>query len=191
MDDPVQFTLFPTALGACAIVWGGAGLTGVFLPGPSESATRASIARRHPAALEAAPKGAAADAVERIQALMNTGEADLDPIVIDLSNSPDFDRAVYAVAREIPPGRTMTYGEIARRVGEVSDSRRVGQALGRNPWPIVVPCHRVLGADGKAGGFSAPGAVDTKIRMLNLERARVGSEPGLFDDLPLAIRPKP
>ena len=151
---------------------------------------RTRIARLYPYAVERAPRGAVADAVERIRQLMSAGEADLSPIVLDESRIGAFERQVYAVAREVPPGRTITYGEIARRIGDVAESRRVGQALGRNPWPIVVPCHRVLGADGKAGGFSAPGGVDTKMRMLALERARVGAEPGLFDDLPLAVKPR-
>lgn len=83
----------------------------------------------------------------------------------------------------------MTYGDIARRLGDVGLARAVGQALGRNPWPIVVPCHRVLGADGKVGGFSAPGGVTSKLRMLTIERARTSDAPPLFDDLPLAVRP--
>lgn len=190
MDPSVQFVLFETALGTCAVVGGGAGLTGILLPSAGETAIRERLARHHPAAVEAPPTPAMADAIARIQALLATGEGDLSPIVLDESAIDDFQRAVYAILRRVPPGQTITYGEIARQVGAVSDSRRVGQAMGRNPWPIVVPCHRVLGADGKAGGFSAPGAVDTKIRMLNLERARVGAEPTLFGDLPLAVKPR-
>ena len=190
MTETAEFAVFDTALGRCAVVAGSDGLLGVMLPSSEERVMRGRISRLHPYAVERAPRGAVADAVARIQQLLNAGEADLSPIVLDDSAIGGFERQVYQIAREAPPGRTITYGEIARRIGDVSQSRRVGQALGRNPWPIVVPCHRVLGADGKAGGFSAPGGVDTKMRMLALERARVGDAPSLFDELPLAVKPR-
>ena len=107
------------------------------------------------------------------------GEAvDLADIPLDLDTAPEFHRKVYEVARTIPPGRTMTYGEIAKIAGVPNESREVGQALGRNPIAIIVPCHRVLGADGKMGGFSANGGVSTKRRMLEIEGApAVGAGP--------------
>ena len=89
-------------------------------------------------------------------------------------------RRVYAIARAIPPGATLTYGEVAGRLGEPHASRAVGQALGANPFPIVVPCHRVLAAGGKAGGFSAEGGIRTKLRLLQIEGAVFGGAPGLF-----------
>ncbi len=95
------------------------------------------------------------------------------------------------MARQIPPGETLTYGEVAARIGEPGAARAVGTALGQNPFPIVVPCHRVLAANGRTGGFSARGGVATKMRMLSIERARTGSAPTLFDalgGLPLAAR---
>ena len=112
------------------------------------------------------------------------GEAvDLGDIALDLEAAPDFHRKVYEVARTIPPGQTMTYGEIARKLGTPHELREVGQALGRNPIAIIVPCHRVLGADGKMGGFSANGGVATKRRILEIEGASaVGAGP-LFDRL--------
>jgi len=190
MTQGANFAIFSTALGDCAIAWGEAGLVGVWLPMASAGALRARIVQKFPSAQEAEPAGAQADAVARIQQLLATGQADLSPISVDFSRLADFEREVYLVARQVPPGRTITYGEIARKVGQVSDSRRVGQAMGANRWPIVVPCHRVLGADGKAGGFSAPGGLDTKLRLLAIEKARVGDDPGLFDDLPLAVKPR-
>lgn len=108
--------------------------------------------------------------------------------MIDDREIPDFNRRVYAIARQIPPGRTMTYGEIAQRLGDKALARAVGQAMGENPTPIVMPCHRVLAASGKTGGFSAPGGVATKLRLLTIERAQPGG-PTLFDDLPLAAAP--
>jgi methylated-DNA-[protein]-cysteine S-methyltransferase len=109
---------------------------------------------------------------------------------LDLGDVGDFERRVYDVARNIPPGRTLTYGDIAKRIGEPGAARAVGRALGANPFPIVVPCHRVLGADGKVGGFSARGGVETKIRILAIEKARTSDAPALFDELPLAVKPR-
>ena len=99
---------------------------------------------------------------------------------------PEFERRVYEVARRIPPGATLTYGEIAARLGDKLLARDVGQALGRNPFPIVIPCHRVLAAGGKTGGFSARGGVATKMKMLQIEGAITSDEPLLFDSLPVA-----
>src|ERR1700689_221000 len=101
-------------------------------------------------------------------------------IALDLDGVPEFNRGVYDIARRIPPGQTLTYGDIAKRLGGVELSRDVGQALGRNPCPIVVPCHRVLAAGGKPGGFSANGGVVTKLKMLAIEGAVVNHTPRLF-----------
>jgi methylated-DNA-[protein]-cysteine S-methyltransferase len=96
----------------------------------------------------------------------------------------DFERQVYAIARKIPPGETLTYGDIAEKLGDKLLSRDVGQAMGKNPFPIVVPCHRVVAANGKLGGFSAAGGVDTKLKMLAIEGAAVGGQPDLFAAAP-------
>ena len=113
---------------------------------------------------------------------MLAGEPDdLADIPLDLDGVPDFNRGVYEIARTIPPGKTMTYGDIAKRLGGVQLSRDVGQALGHNPCPIVVPCHRVLAAGNKPGGFSANGGVVTKLKMLEIEGALVNHTPSLFD----------
>jgi methylated-DNA-[protein]-cysteine S-methyltransferase len=103
---------------------------------------------------------------------------------------PPFDRRVYEVARTIPPGATLSYGEIAARLGEPREARAVGQALGRNPFPIIVPCHRVLAAGGKLGGFSARGGTATKLRLLSLEGAQASGAPSLFEHLPIVARPR-
>ena len=105
----------------------------------------------------------------------------LGGIVNDLGGVPEFNRGVYDIARKIPPGQTLTYGDIAKQLGGVELSRDVGQALGRNPCPIVVPCHRVLAAGNKPGGFSANGGVVTKLKMLAIEGAVVNHTPSLFD----------
>ena len=112
-------------------------------------------------------------AIEGIVALL-TGEArDLSDVPLDLDEVPEFHCKVYDVARTIKPGTTLWYGEIAARLGEPDAARAVGQALGRNPIPIIVPCHRVLAADGATGGFSAPGGTATKLRLLAIEGARL------------------
>jgi methylated-DNA-[protein]-cysteine S-methyltransferase len=119
--------------------------------------------------------------IDRVLALLNGEAIDLTDIPVDLDDAPEFHRKVYEVARTIPPGRTMTYGEIAKRLGAPHESREVGQALGRNPIAIIVPCHRVLGADGKMGGFSASGGVATKRRILEIEGAAALSAGPLFE----------
>ena len=166
------FALFDTAIGRCAIVWGEGGVIGVTLPERSDAAMRARIGRRHPDARETNPPPAIDAAINHIRRLMDGHRQDLSAIVLDMSDVPEFERRVYAEARSIPPGETLTYGDIAPRLGDVGLSRAVGQALGRNPFAIVVPCHRVLAAGGKSGGFSAVGGVETKRRMLEIEGAR-------------------
>jgi methylated-DNA-[protein]-cysteine S-methyltransferase len=110
------------------------------------------------------------------------GEArDLRFCKLDLRRTPPFNRRVYVIAQDILPGKTRTYGDIAKQLGEPGSSRAVGQALGHNPFPIIVPCHRVLAAGAQSGGFSAPGGVSTKLRMLLIEGAEIGGAPGLFD----------
>jgi len=113
----------------------------------------------------------------------------LSEAVLDWGAVPDFNRRVYHVARAIPPGSTRSYGEVAARLGDRNLARDVAQALGQNPFPIIVPCHRIMAAGGKTGGFSAPGGVRTKLRLLSIERAQPGG-PTLFAELLLATRPR-
>jgi methylated-DNA-[protein]-cysteine S-methyltransferase len=172
------FALFDTAIGRCGIAWGEHGVTGVQLPEAGETETRARMLHRFPAAGETAPPPEVEKAVERIVALLRGEAGDLLEVTLDMDQVPAFHRRVYEVARAIPPGKTLSYGDIAARLGAPGAARAVGQALGRNPFPIVVPCHRVLAAGGKIGGFSAQGGVATKRRMLALEGAQLdGSDP--------------
>ncbi len=177
----VHYTFFDTTVGRSAIAWGERGIVAVQLPGASESRTRARIVRMFPDALEGSPPPDVQHAIDGIVALLRGEAADLSGAIIDTARVPDFNRRVYAVARTIPPGRTLTYGEIAERLGDPSAARDVGQALGENPFPIVVPCHRVLAANGKLGGFSAPGGTATKLRLLRIEGAEAAAQLGLFD----------
>ena len=180
MSSAVSYCAFPTALGHAAIAWGGNGVVGVWLPEPDAAAARRRVARRLPSAREAAPTPEVRDAISRITDLLAGSPADLTGVPLDLESVPELHRRVYAVARSVPAGQTTTYGEIAARLGDRSLSREVGRALGANPFPLVVPCHRVLAAGGKTGGFSAPGGVSTKLRLLEIERARVPGVPTLF-----------
>lgn len=175
------FALFATAIGRCGIAWGERALLGVQLPESSDAATRVRLLRGLPALREAEPPAWVLLAMVRIRALLNGLQDDLADIPLDMEGVPPFHRRVYEVTRAIPPGRTLTYGEVAQRLGDPGAARAVGQALGHNPFAPVVPCHRVLAARSAAGGFSAEGGVATKLRMLQIEKAQVGADPGLFD----------
>jgi methylated-DNA-[protein]-cysteine S-methyltransferase len=165
------FELFDTAIGRCAIAWGRQGIVCLALPERDNEALRARVIRDHPTArAEAAPPDVNV-AIADIRALMAGEARDLSAVTLDMSRIPDFDRRVYIETRSIPPGETRPYGYIADRLGDRGLSRAVGQALGRNPFPIIVPCHRVIAADGRPGGFSAPGGVTTKQRLLEIEGA--------------------
>jgi methylated-DNA-[protein]-cysteine S-methyltransferase len=174
-------TIFPTPIGWAGLAWSEAGLVGVHLPEASEERTRGRLLRRFPEAVGAEPPFELGRVADAIAALLSGEPSDLSFAPLDLARTPAFNREVYALARAIPPGRTRTYGDIAVDLGDRLAARAVGRALGENPWPIVVPCHRVLAAGGKIGGFSANGGVVTKAKLLAIERARTGDAPGLFD----------
>jgi len=181
--------LFETAIGAVGIAWGDRGIVAVNLPEATPAATRRRLLARHPDRPEAEPPPAIRAIIDRIVALVGGEPVDLSDAPLDRMALPDFHARVYDVALSIRPGETLTYGEVARRIGEPGEARAVGVALGQNPWPIIVPCHRILAAGGKTGGFSAEGGVEIKLRILTIEKARTSAEPSLFDDLPLAARP--
>src|ERR1700694_1229628 len=173
------FTLFDTAIGPCAIAWSKHGILAVQLPEANERHTRARLVRRFPQAHEAPPPPAVKRAPEGIAALLRGERIDLSAVALDLDGVPPFHRRVYEVARTIPPGATLSYGEVAARLGAPRSARAVGQALGRNPVAILVPCHRVLAAGGRPGGFSANGGVVTKLRLLAIEGTRADEAPTL------------
>jgi O-6-methylguanine DNA methyltransferase len=175
------FTLFDTSIGRCGIAWGERGIVGVQLPESREPETRARLLRHHPDAIEASPPPDIQRALDSIVALLAGEAADLSVAVLDMHRVPPFHRRVYEVARSIPPGATLSSGEIAKQMGAGGSARAVGQALGRNPFAIVVPCHRVLAASGKIGGFSANGGIATKLRMLSIEAAQANGQGALFE----------
>jgi methylated-DNA-[protein]-cysteine S-methyltransferase len=151
------FLAFDTAIGRCAVEWSERGLTRVWLaPAPSGRD-------------DGDPPAAVAEAIAAIQRLLAGEEVDLTEVELDLDGIPEFDQRVYEVARALPRGVTATYGELARQVGAPGAAQAVGQVMGHNRFPLVVPCHRVVAAGGGNGGFSAPGGVDTTLRLLAIE----------------------
>jgi methylated-DNA-[protein]-cysteine S-methyltransferase len=177
-----HFAVFDTAIGWCGIAWNARGVMGFQLPESSAEATAARLSRRFPDAEAAPPSAAIAEVIVRVKALLAGQPIDLSDVPVDLERSPDFNRRVYDIARTIQPGETLTYGEIAKRLGGGPEvARDVGQALGQNPIAVIVPCHRVVAAGGKTGGFSARGGVNTKLKLLAIEQAHARGALPLFD----------
>ncbi len=184
-----HYQLFDTAFGPCAIAWNAAGLTRVQLPDRTPGETEACITRDDRQKCDGDPPAFAQTAMSALQRYFAKAGDDLHTVRLDESIVTDFNAAIYRALRAVPRGETVTYGDLAKQVGSPGAARAVGMAMGRNPWPIIVPCHRVLasgskGGGRKIGGFSAPGGTATKERLLALEGVTVGSDmpvlPGLF-----------
>jgi methylated-DNA-[protein]-cysteine S-methyltransferase len=163
-----SYTLFSTAIGPCAVAWTERGICAVQLPDKDEEKTSLRLRARLPSAEAAIPTGDVALAIGVIREHLAGKAQDLSRIRLDTSGLGSFDARIYELARSIPAGRTVTYGELARRAGSPGAARAVGVSMGRNPWPIIVPCHRVV-AKGGTGGFSAPGGLVTKKQLLAAE----------------------
>ena len=176
----IGYAIFETAIGWAGVAWGERGLVGVRLPAREADATRRGFERRFPDASEREAPSELAPVIEGVRTLLRGEKADLSDAPLDLSRTSAFNARVYEIARTIAPGETLTYGEIAVRLGDRLLARDVGVALGQNPWPIVVPCHRVTAAGGKLGGFSAPGGSRTKLKLLAIEGAAAAAQPELF-----------
>lgn len=172
-----QYLLFVTAIGPCAIAWttaeSGTLVTLFQLPETSEDATRRRISRFGARRSDAPPAEISA-LISRISAHLEGHLSDFNDVQLELTDQPSFARSVYDAARQIPPGQTRTYGQLARELGQPNAARAVGKALGNNPIPLIVPCHRIVAAGGKGGGFSAHGGLKTKARLLTIERATNG-----------------
>ncbi len=163
--------VFDTALGRCGIAWRGERVVATSLPEGDDARVLGALARRAGPTGAGEPPAAVAEGVAAIRRLLAGAAESFAFLPLDLDDVPDFDRRVYDVALAIPAGETRTYGDVARAIGEPGAARAVGRALGDNPFPIVVPCHRVLAAGGAIGGFSAPGGIATKRRLLAIESA--------------------
>ena len=172
--------LFDTPIGPCGVAWRPGGLAGLQLPEAAGGNGLARLRRRFPDLSPAPVPLWVEDILAAIRSLLAGAPEDLSAVPLDFTGISAFEASVLRAAREIPPGQTSTYGELATRLGDPGQARAVGQALGRNPWPIVVPCHRVTGAAGRTGGFSAPGGARTKLRLLEIEGALAAERLPLF-----------
>jgi len=176
-----QALLFDTALGDCGLAWQGHAITNVLLPADDAAATRSLL--RHLSGAEPAVEPwppFVQQAVAAMQALIRGEAVSLTDVPLAWERVGPFERRVYEITQHLAPGETSTYGDVARELGDAGAARAVGVALGRNPWPLVVPCHRVLAAGGKLGGFSAPGGVATKERLLAIEAPHARRDGELF-----------
>jgi methylated-DNA-[protein]-cysteine S-methyltransferase len=183
MNTPAKTTgvaLFPTEIGECGIAWGDGGVTAATLPHARRDLTLAAL-RRRAAGPEAAPPPEVERAIELVRRLLAGEPVDLTGVELDMDGLDGFDRRVAEVARTIAPGETLTYGDVAKRAGAPGEAREVGAAMGRNRFAPIVPCHRVVAAGGKLGGFSAPGGVETKLAMLEIERRHAPGPLSLFE----------
>lgn len=172
----METVTFDTALGLFGLGWTERGLARVLLPDTTQKATIERLQRD--GARSGTPTRMVMSIMDRIEDYAEGRMVDFSSVPLDLAGIPDFHRRAYEKLLLVPWGRTMTYGELARELGDVSLSRAVGQAMGANPMPLVIPCHRVLASNGKAGGFSAPGGTATKSKMLALEGVSIGAPAG-------------
>ncbi len=175
------YCIFDTPLGACGIAWKeretsrtSPGVTILQLPEATRSLTNTRIAERSGGRKALVPPPRIAGVIKKVQKHLHGDVQDFQEIVVDLDGAGPFARQVYEAVRKIPAGRTRTYGELAAEMNRPTASRAVGQALGRNPIPLIIPCHRVLASGNKPGGFSAHGGVETKAKMLEIEGATIG-----------------
>jgi len=185
------YAIFDTAIGRCGIVWSSGGIVAVQLPEAVEIETRRRIFLVHPEAREQRPPLDIALAIESIAAILHGDSADLADISLDFSGVPAFNRRAYEVARGIPRGETCTYGEIAKALGASGASHSVAQAISRNPFMIIVPCHRVLEAGNYADRISPYGGVISKRRLLSIEGAHPIASKTLFEVLLPVAPPRP
>jgi methylated-DNA-[protein]-cysteine S-methyltransferase len=179
----INYCIFDTAIGPCGVAWSARGLVAVQLPEASPEATEKRLATRIRSAGTAVPPPWVAALITDINRYLAGERVDFSAVAVDLSELNDFRRRLYEAIRALGWGKTTTYGALARELGLVDweGARDVGEAMGRNPVPIVIPCHRVLAAGGKIGGFSARGGAATKAKLLALEGVRLddGGTPRL------------
>jgi methylated-DNA-[protein]-cysteine S-methyltransferase len=171
-----QYHIFETALGFAGIAWSDAGIARFQLPSPTSEACTRNLLRRTPDAEATTPSGGIAQVVEAVKRYFAGERIDFSHLALDLEGQDDLFREIYAAARRVGYGETTTYGGLAKAIGR-SDweaARDVGQAMAKNPVALIIPCHRVLAAGGKVGGFSAPGGAATKLKMLELEGVNIG-----------------
>jgi methylated-DNA-[protein]-cysteine S-methyltransferase len=178
MSPAHHYFIFETALGDCAIAWNAAGISRFQLPSRGAEAAERRLLRRLTDAAPGSLTPNAAEAIAAAKRYFDGEKIDFSEFKLDLVDQPDFFQRIYTAARRIGWGHTTTYGSLARELGAGPEAARdVGQAMAKNPVPLIIPCHRVLAAGGKVGGFSAPGGAATKVRMLELEGVHIGPPP--------------
>jgi len=179
-QDNSEYHAFETTIGWCAIVWRQAGIVGFLLPEADVLRLQHAILAQHQGAVASRPPTWVKDVIQRVQRHLGGTEIDdFANVPLDLTACPPFHQQVYQAVRRIVPGRTQTYGDIGAALGRPGGARAVGQAMRRNPLPLLIPCHRVLAAGAKPGGFSAHGGLTTKARMLQIEGVDLGTGNGL------------
>jgi methylated-DNA-[protein]-cysteine S-methyltransferase len=183
------YTIFDTMIGRCGIAWGHGGIVGVQLPEAREIETRRRLYQLYPEAREARPPLNVEVAIEGIVALLRGQPGDLSDVVLDVSGIHAFNLRVYRLAQAIPRGETRTYGEIAAGLGASGAVHSVAQALARNPFVIIVPCHRILEAGSYADRMSPHGGSISKRRLLSIEGARSGTSSKTLFDVLLPVAP--
>jgi len=177
------YTIFDTAIGRCGIAWGEAGIIGVQLPQAREIETRKRLFNLYPDAREKRPVPNVQAAIEGMTALLRGDACDLLDITLDMTGIPFFSQRVYEITRRIPRGQTLTYDEVAAKMGTPSAVRPVVQAIGRNPFVVIVPCHRVLERGGYADAISPHGGLISKRRLLSIEGYGSSASKTLLDVL--------
>jgi methylated-DNA-[protein]-cysteine S-methyltransferase len=183
------YTIFDTSVGRCGIAWGAFGIVGVQLPAERELETRRRLLRQFPEARELTPSTEARVAIDGIVASLQGRTADFSDVTLDIREVSPFARRVYEYARTIQRGETMTYNEVADRMKPPGAPYAVAQALSQNPFPIIVPCHRVLEVGGYADKMSVNGGSISKRRLLSIDGAGGKSSQTLFDVLLPVARP--
>jgi methylated-DNA-[protein]-cysteine S-methyltransferase len=177
----VHHHIFDTAIGPCGVAWNARGLVGVQLPEKDRAATERRLAAKAASVGAAEPPPSVATVVADIKRYLAGEPVDFSAVAVDLDALDPFRRKLYGTMRSLPWGHTTTYGELAKQLGATDweGARDVGEAMGRNPVPVVIPCHRVLAAGGKLGGFSAHGGAKTKAKLLALEGVHLDGGPRL------------
>jgi methylated-DNA-[protein]-cysteine S-methyltransferase len=173
-----HYLIFETEGGFCGIAWNNVGITRFQLPTKSAEAAERVLLRRMPGAERGAPTPEVAEAIATVKRYFEGEEIDFSSVKLDLGEQDPFFERIYAFARRVGWGHTTTYGALAKELGAGPEAARdVGQAMARNPVALIIPCHRVLAAGGKVGGFSAPGGSAAKVRMLALEGVHLEPPP--------------
>lgn len=173
-----RYLIFETEGGFCGITWNETGITRFQLPTKSPEATERYLLRRVPEAKPGTPTAEVAETIAAVKRYFEGEEIDFSAVELDLSEQDAFFKQIYAAARRVGWGRTTTYGTLAKELGAGPEAARdVGQAMAKNPVALIIPCHRVLAAGNKVGGFSAPGGSAAKLRMLKLEGINLDPPP--------------